>query len=88
MMPVIEESELSQGEPPICFMCNEFEAFLFLCGEGSICETCFAKLAEIPEESIFSNEEPVLDFQVSKKLSDKAKSKLAYQRGSNDEQVS
>lgn len=79
-MPTISESELSQDEPEACFVCGEFEGAIWLCGEGLICESDFAKLAEIDEESLFIEDRLLLDFEVPKEYTARAKAKLMNQK--------
>jgi len=76
-MPTINESELSGGQAAdLCSQCNEFEGAIFLCGEGMICETCFADLAGIPEEELFIPARPLLDFEIPVDARARAKAKL------------
>lgn len=39
-MPTIKQSELNAEIPPTCVRCGEYEASIWLCGEGYLCEAC------------------------------------------------
>lgn len=80
-MPTISESELAQEWDAVpCAQCDEFEGAIWLCGEGMICERCFAKLAGITEEDLFDAEEPTADFEVPQEYTARAKANLMKQR--------
>lgn len=83
-MPTISETELSNdSEYPLCSECNESEGAIWLCGEGHLCEGCFASLAGIEEASLFNPDEEraVLDFELPAEYKARAKAKLMHQRG-------
>ena len=87
-MPVISESELVEeweGQP--CSECPDFEGAIWLCGEGYLCERCFARLAGIDEEELFTSERPLLDFEVPKEHTARVKAKLMYERDHAEDQA-
>lgn len=78
-MPTVNESELV-GEGDSCTQCPDYEGAIWLCGEGFLCERCFAQLADIPEEELFSDEEPLVELQIPREHTEKAKTQLMYRR--------
>jgi hypothetical protein len=80
-MPTISESELTeQWESQPCVECPDYEGAIWLCGEGYLCERCFAKLAGIVEEDLFVNDKPILDFDVPKEYTARVKANLMHRR--------
>lgn len=85
-MPEITEAELSEGwEKQSCTQCPDFEGAIWLCGEGMICERCFAKLAGIDESELFKDDDPILDFEVPKEYTARAQANLMMQRSQDAE---
>ena len=85
-MPTISESELSgEWEAQSCTECPDFEGSIWLCGEGYICERCFARLADVDEEELFTEEDPLLAFEVPAEYTARAKARLMHQRGEDAE---
>ena len=81
-MPTISEKELSGDvEVTPCTECGQFEGAIWLCGEGYICEKCFADLSGMPEEDLFLPKRPLLDFELPAGAKAKAKAKLMKKRG-------
>lgn len=64
----VPEEELSDHDYfEACFLCGELIGSIYLCGEGYICESCFAEAAGIPEEDAFFEE------NITREARDKAK---------------
>lgn len=82
-MPTIKESELvgREGEP--CGYCTDYEGAIWLCGEGYLCERCFATLAGIEEQDLFKDDVPLLDYEVPMEHKTNVRTKLMLVR--NDE---
>jgi hypothetical protein len=80
-MPTISEEELKGDQGSPCTQCDEYEGAIFLCGEGYLCERCFAALAGIEEEELFEDDVPLLDFEIDAKHKARVKSKLMLVRG-------
>lgn len=57
-MPTISENEMNDGVLASCVECQQHEGSIFLCGEGYLCESCYAKAAGIPEEAAFEPPQP------------------------------
>lgn len=52
-MPTVSESDLIPEPVTSCSDCNENEGAIWLCGEGMLCELCFARAAGIDEVAAF-----------------------------------
>lgn len=57
----ISEAELSRDEANACTNCPDYEGAIWLCGEGYLCERCFAVLADLEEEKIVEDVEMIND---------------------------
>lgn len=58
-MPTINERKLVQfydAQP--CFHCSANDGDVYICGEGSLCSSCFADMADIPESDVLQEEVP------------------------------
>lgn len=53
----ITEEELGIDEGNACTNCTDYEGAIWLCGEGYLCERCFAQMANLDEESLLTGGE-------------------------------
>lgn len=66
-MPTISESEFDSPEPVTCFHCQQFDGDVYICGEGFLCTSCFAKMAGI-EESLAFDEKALANSELKGKI--------------------
>lgn len=83
-MPTIKETELEGQEGIPCTNCPDYEGAIFLCGEGYLCERCFAQLADIDEDELFAEDVPLDEFRVPDEQKAKVKASLTLLRGGED----
>lgn len=82
-MSTISEAEIS-GDDLVnsCVQCPDYEGAIYLCGEGFICERCFAEMAGIDESELFINDDPLQAFDIPQKHTARVKANLLHQKGS------
>lgn len=75
-MPTIKETELDSQQTYPCSYCPDYEGAIWLCGEGYLCERCFAVLAEIDEDNLFDDSIPLDEFVIPEEQKAKARGNL------------
>jgi len=70
-MPIIQESEMAH-EYEDCISCGEYVGDIFLCGEGMICTSCFARESGCDETALYQKDE------ISKEDRERVRASLNY----------